>query len=310
MNRGKVIVDIIASRRELAEKFKISVSVLTPRQYDITPTLAQWEKSGLIVKKDVARSGLTKIWINDAPQQEDRTDLLKSCTILVVMNPLKLIKLLNPTTEKLVDLAKGVTFVGEDGIPIATPEEAVEKEKTRPLDEQSQTRKNEKGNGDRHQPRQQIPRRTYARPVHNQQYNSNQREHLVEHRNQGQQVQPVQQAGQELDKQQGQTQGQQQNQQQLMRAPFIGHEDSNPANNHNNQSQPSQVYNPNKPTRYVQDIPYGQVIRSNRYYNPSKGGSSKPDISIINNENPQHQKFVYNELADHHHPIRSNSQNY
>ena len=311
MNRSKVVVDIIAERRELAEKFKISVSVLTPRQYDITPTLVAWEKSGLIVKKDSARSGLMKIWINDAPQQDDRNEFLKACTILIVFNPLKLIKLLNPTTEKLVDLAKGVTFVGDDGIPIATPEHAVEKEKTRPLEEQSQTRQNERGNGGRHQRGQQSQRRTYARPFQNQQYNSNQREHLVGNQNQGHQAQPVQQqVGQEPEKHQSQTQSQQQNQQPRMRAPFIGHEDSSHANNYDNQLHSSQMYDPNKPTRYVQDIPYGQVIRSNRYYDPSKGGSSKPVLSIINNENPQNQRFVYNELADHHHPIRSNSQNY
>ena len=353
MNRGKVISGIVADRKSLSEKYQISVSVATPREYDISRTLLNWEKQGLLAKRDTARSGLMKVWINDGVPNENRLEFLQGCTVLTILNPLNLIQI-KPEVSTLIELAKGTKFIGRGGMIIDTPSEFVEKEKSRVQDEQVHAAEN---NNNSHRPANQSrpkpDHRSYDRRFQtqtnfnqsrNQQSrpNKNPRVPSSNHQNYHQKVdgpnrfqQPIQNWN---TTQSNSTNHQSNNNAQQLRAPFIAPNPSNPLNNSFNQQsnstdqgvqysapygalvQNSQVntpvqapaqamnfqaqvpreYNPNKPTRYVQERDYKDIIQTNRHYDPRKGGSSKPDITIVENPKPVQQDFVYDNLPDVH----------
>ena len=325
MNRGRVISEIMMARKELMEKFKIAVSVATPREYDISPTLLIWEKQGLIAKRDTTRSGLLKVWINNGVANENRSEFLQNCTLLTILNPLKLI-LIQPTIPILKELAEGTKFVGQGGRILETPADLVEKEKTRAPEEKT----NEASNiQQQNRSRPATHRRSYDRRLQNQNNFSTQNQpnkyprvpqskfgknnHKTDQQlaTQTTQNHEIATLNNSFSANKQQNSPEQQVQIQQSRAPFIAPSNNGQVHtNAQNYGQAVGTYNPYMPTRYIPEIDYENIDPATRYYNPKKGGSSKPTITIVDNSRPVQQDFVYDQLPDHHTQTSQRNQQY
>ena len=63
----------------------------------------------------------------------------------------------------------------------------------------------------------------------------------------------------------------------------------------NRSASAQRAYDPTKSSRYVPEIELKDISLADRHYDPKKGGSSKPNVPIIENINPN--KNIQNSTA-------------
>ena len=106
----------------------IGFSLITPKKYNIDRILRNWVNKSIICMFDLTRLGFYFIIIRngtkDLPKEGNFTFselYLASCSRIVIQNPLALIKMLEPTTEKLVKIANNTHFPASSGKLVEIP---------------------------------------------------------------------------------------------------------------------------------------------------------------------------------------------